>query len=52
VRIIAATNRNLEKAVSDGAQSLTFSDFRRMMADLRPYMDLWRQARAAEYATA
>ncbi len=41
-----------EKAVSDGAQSLTFSDFRRMVADLRPYMDLWRQARAAEYATA
>ena len=41
-----------EKAVSDGAQSLTFPDFRRMMADLRPYMDLWRQSRAAEYAAA
>jgi 3-deoxy-7-phosphoheptulonate synthase len=36
-----------EKAVSDGAQSLTFAQFRRMMADLKPYIELWRESRAA-----
>ncbi|MDE3166731.1 MAG: 3-deoxy-7-phosphoheptulonate synthase, partial [Acidobacteriota bacterium] len=36
-----------EKAVSDGAQSLTLDDFRRMMRDLEPYIRLWNQARAA-----
>src|SRR5436309_1457034 len=36
-----------EKAVSDGAQSLTIPDFRRMMAELAPYLRLWSQARAA-----
>jgi 3-deoxy-7-phosphoheptulonate synthase len=39
-----------EKAVSDGAQSLTLDGFRRMMADLKPYLALWREARAAELA--
>ncbi len=37
-----------EKAISDGAQSLTLDDFRRMMRDLEPYIRLWNQARAAE----
>src|SRR4051794_32594008 len=36
-----------EKAVSDGAQSLTLADFRRMMADLKPYIRLWTETRAA-----
>jgi 3-deoxy-7-phosphoheptulonate synthase len=36
-----------EKAVSDGAQSLTFPQFRRLMADLKPYIELWRESRAA-----
>jgi 3-deoxy-7-phosphoheptulonate synthase len=35
-----------EKAVSDGAQSLTLEGFRAMMRDLDPYIRLWKQARA------
>jgi 3-deoxy-7-phosphoheptulonate synthase len=41
-----------EKAVSDGAQSLDIPQFRKMMQDLRPYMDLWQTARKAEQASA
>jgi len=36
-----------EKAVSDGAQSLTLDGFRDMMRDLRPYVELWKQGREA-----
>jgi len=39
-----------EKAVSDGAQSLTLADFGRMMSELRPYIRLWNEARASELA--
>ncbi|HLH17649.1 MAG TPA: 3-deoxy-7-phosphoheptulonate synthase [Bryobacteraceae bacterium] len=39
-----------EKAVSDGAQSLTLDGFRGMMRDLAPYIRLWKQARAGEPA--
>ena len=39
-----------EKAVSDGAQSLTFPQFKAMMNDLAPYIKLWKAARAAEMA--
>jgi 3-deoxy-7-phosphoheptulonate synthase len=39
-----------EKAVSDGAQSLTLPQFRGMMAELKPYVRLWSEARAAETA--
>ena len=35
-----------EKAVSDGAQSLTLAGFRAMMQDLQPYIRLWSEARA------
>jgi len=35
-----------EKAVSDGAQSLTFSDFGGMMRNLAPYIRLWKESRA------
>src|SRR6201993_5219593 len=35
-----------EKAVSDGAQSLTIQGFREMMRDLAPYIDLWKAERA------
>ncbi|HXK02464.1 MAG TPA: 3-deoxy-7-phosphoheptulonate synthase [Verrucomicrobiae bacterium] len=35
-----------EKAISDGAQSLTLEGFRRAMQELRPYIELWREARA------
>ena len=34
-----------EKAVSDGAQSLTLDGFRRMMRELAPYIKLWNDAR-------
>jgi 3-deoxy-7-phosphoheptulonate synthase len=37
-----------EKAVSDGAQSLTLAQYRQMMRDLKPYMELWQQARERE----
>jgi 3-deoxy-7-phosphoheptulonate synthase len=39
-----------EKAVSDGAQSLTLPDFARMMSELKPYLRLWSEARAMELA--
>jgi len=41
-----------EKAVSDGAQSLTLDQFRNMMQQLRPYIELWKEARQAETAAA
>jgi len=41
-----------EKAFSDGAQSLTIPEFRRMMKDLEPYARLWRESRVAETAAA
>src|SRR5690242_4312279 len=36
-----------EKAISDGAQSLTLEGFRNMMAELKPYIHLWSNSRAA-----
>ena len=39
-----------EKAVSDGAQSLTLPAFAQMMRDLKPYVALWSEARAGELA--
>jgi 3-deoxy-7-phosphoheptulonate synthase len=41
-----------EKAISDGAQSLDLNQFRKMMLDLRPYLDLWKTARVTEAAAA
>src|SRR3954451_12319579 len=35
-----------EKAVSDGAQSLTIEGFRDLMRDLQPYIRLWKDSRA------
>ncbi len=37
-----------EKAVSDGAQSLTIEGFRDLMRSLEPYIRLWKEARAPE----
>ena len=39
-----------EKAVSDGAQSLTLPGFRQMMRDLQPYLRLWKESRLARMA--
>ena len=41
-----------EKAVSDGAQSLHLDEFDRMMVDLKGYIALWKQTRAAMTAMA
>jgi 3-deoxy-7-phosphoheptulonate synthase len=41
-----------EKAVSDGAQSLTLDGFRQMMRELAPYIRLWNEVRAAASAPA
>lgn len=41
-----------EKAISDGAQSLDVGQFSRMMRDLKPYIELWKQARMTETAAA
>jgi len=41
-----------EKAVSDGAQSLTLADFREMMRSLQPYVRLWKESRVATVAAA
>jgi 3-deoxy-7-phosphoheptulonate synthase len=37
-----------EKAWSDGAQSLTFDAYAKMIAELQPYLDLWKVDRARE----
>ena len=41
-----------EKAVSDGAQSLTIEGFRSMMRNLAGYIELWKTEREAEMAVA
>jgi 3-deoxy-7-phosphoheptulonate synthase len=41
-----------EKAVSDGAQSLTLQGFREMMRDLAPYLELWKASRVSEAVVA
>jgi 3-deoxy-7-phosphoheptulonate synthase len=41
-----------EKAVSDGAQSLTLEGFREMMRELRPYIELWQGSHMAAAAIA
>ena len=41
-----------EKAVSDGAQSLDIPQFEAMMAELQPYIELWKQARVTEAVAA
>ena len=41
-----------EKAVSDGAQSLDIPQFRKMMQDLRPYIDLWKESRVTQATAA
>ena len=41
-----------DKAVSDGAQSLDPKQWAAMMADLKPYIQLWRQSRMKEAVSA
>jgi 3-deoxy-7-phosphoheptulonate synthase len=37
-----------EKAISDGAQSLDMAQFSKMMEELKPYIELWKQSRKGE----
>jgi 3-deoxy-7-phosphoheptulonate synthase len=41
-----------EKAFSDGAQSLDPKQYARMMKDLQPYVELWKQSRMTETVAA
>ncbi|HUB32696.1 MAG TPA: 3-deoxy-7-phosphoheptulonate synthase [Bryobacteraceae bacterium] len=41
-----------EKAVSDGAQSLTVEGFHQMMRELAPFVRLWKESRVGEPAVA
>jgi 3-deoxy-7-phosphoheptulonate synthase len=50
--MIVEVHPHPEKAISDGAQSLTLDQFAAMMAELKPYIALWKQSRVAEMATA
>jgi 3-deoxy-7-phosphoheptulonate synthase len=43
---------NPDKAISDGAQSLDPKQWTQMMADLKPYIALWKQARVQTAAVA
>jgi 3-deoxy-7-phosphoheptulonate synthase len=50
--LIVEVHPQPEKAVSDGAQSLTFEQFARMMKELQPYIQLWKEARVTQMALA
>jgi 3-deoxy-7-phosphoheptulonate synthase len=50
--LIVEMHPHPEKAMSDGAQSLDPFQFAKMMADLAPYIELWKQDRVAESAVA
>lgn len=48
--LIVEVHPQPEKAISDGAQSLTFPQFEKMMEELKPFIALWKSARVAELA--
>jgi 3-deoxy-7-phosphoheptulonate synthase len=50
--LIVEVHPQPEKAMSDGAQSLTLQQFDSMMRDLEPYIALWKKARVSQMATA
>jgi len=39
-----------EKAISDGAQSLDLAQFSKMMEELKPYVELWKESRKKDVA--
>jgi 3-deoxy-7-phosphoheptulonate synthase len=41
-----------EKAISDGAQSLDLGQFRKLMRDLQPYIDLWQAGKSEQGSSA
>ena len=50
--LIVEVHPQPEKAVSDGAQSLDLAQFDRMMQQLKPYIELWKEARVTEATVA
>ncbi len=50
--LIVEVHPHPEKAISDGAQSLTLEQFAATMEELKPYVALWKEARVREMATA
>lgn len=50
--LIVEMHPNPEKAWSDGAQSLSPEEFNKMMQELKPYIAIWKQERAAMVVTA
>jgi len=50
--IIVEVHPAPEKAFSDGAQSLDLVQFREMMRNLRPYLELWKKERMTQAAAA
>ena len=50
--LIMEVHPHPEKAISDGAQSLTLDQFSALMKELKPYVALWKAARVAELAPA
>jgi len=50
--LIVEVHPHPEKAVSDGAQSLDLAQFDRMMQQLKPYIELWKEARVTEATVA
>jgi 3-deoxy-7-phosphoheptulonate synthase len=50
--IMVEVHPHPEKAVSDGAQSLTIPQFEAMMKQLEPYLAIWKEARSAEQTAA
>lgn len=45
--LIVEVHPDPEKALSDGAQSLSIQEFRSMMGELEPYIHLWKASRGA-----
>ncbi len=48
--IMVEVHPHPEKAVSDGAQSLTLPMYQAMMAELKPYIEIWKATRQASQA--
>lgn len=48
--LIVEVHPEPEKALSDGAQSLSIPEFRRMMEELEPYLGLWKASRTSAAA--
>ena len=44
--LMVEVHPNPEKAFSDGPQTLRLPEFAKLMADLQPYLNLWKQERA------